>query len=128
METQQILSPFTVTYLKSGIHAVAKMVRFLFVPRKSFLQWYGSFKTRILFYFKISALISLVVAFSHTNIYGKTTFDKRFLRVSVFSHKLVITTVYREFLQRTLLAWFTCRIFFQYNCIPDGCNRCLASL
>ncbi|CAH3033742.1 unnamed protein product [Porites lobata] len=25
METQQILSPFTVTYLKSGIHAVAKM-------------------------------------------------------------------------------------------------------
>ena len=84
METQQILSPFTVTYLKSGIHAVAKMVRFLFVPRKSFLQWYGSFKTRTLFYFKISALISLVVAFSHTNIYRKTTFDKRFLSFCFF--------------------------------------------
>ena len=85
METQQILSPFTATYLKSGIHAVAKMVRFLFVPRKSFLQTYGSFKTRTLFYFKISVLISLVVVFCHTNIYGKTTFDKRFLRVCFFS-------------------------------------------
>lgn len=84
METQQILSPFTATYLKSGIHAVAKMVRFLFVPRKSFLQTYGSFKTGTLFYFKISVLISLVVEFCHTNIYGKTTFDKRFFKSFCF--------------------------------------------
>lgn len=46
---------------------------------------YVYFKTRTLFYFKVSVLISFVVEFCHTNIYGKTTFDKRFKSFCFFS-------------------------------------------